>query len=206
MKINLLSSLMLKFRNCRYVCSANGKMWGIGEVMGASNSIYFKDMTCKKNTPDMQIYPKTFTQDCGSNILPKVNLKFYLECRWNFFNDGKRVATIRLRHNKTSHNKKWYEKLYSVNLFIRTWVILEFTNIILKKDGHEFINLGVLYWCLKDSYSSVDRILVHCMPANLFQVTQNLYQGSQDVGKLLSDICRRLKTYDVSKTVYSYCK
>lgn len=111
MKINLLGSLILKFRNCRYVCSTNGKMWGIGEVMGASNSIYFREscmyITCKTNTPEMQIYPKTFTQDCGSNILPKVNLKLFLECGWNFFNDGKGIATIRLGHSKTSNKTKW---------------------------------------------------------------------------------------------------
>ena len=82
----------------------------------------------------MQIYTKTFTQDCGSNILPKVNLQLFLEYGWNFFNDGKGIATIRLGHSQTSNKT---EKLYSVNLFIRTWVILEFTNIILKKDGHE---------------------------------------------------------------------
>ena len=76
--------------------------------MGMSNSIYFQEscmyMICKKNTPEMQIYPKTFTQDCGSNILPKLNLKLSLESGQNFFNDGKGIATIRLGHTKTSHN------------------------------------------------------------------------------------------------------
>ena len=54
----------------------------------------------------MQIYPKTFTQDCDSNILPKGNLKLSLECGQNFFNDGKGIATIKLGHSKTSHNTK----------------------------------------------------------------------------------------------------
>lgn len=79
-------------------------------VIGMSNSIYFQEscmyMTCKTKTPEMQIYPKTFTQDCDSNILPKVNLKLSLECGQNFFNDGKGIVTIKLGHSKTSHNTK----------------------------------------------------------------------------------------------------
>ena len=101
---------MLKFRNCRYVCTANGKMWGIGAVMAVSKFYLFPrelhEYDMQKNTPEMQIYPKTFTQDCGSDILPKVNLKLYLQCGWTFFNDGKGVATIRLGHSKISHNTK----------------------------------------------------------------------------------------------------
>ena len=92
------------------MCTANGKMWGIGAVMAVSKFYLFPrelhEYDMQKNTPEMQIYPKTFTQDCGSNILPKVNLKLFLECGWNFFNDGKGIATIRLGHSKISHNTK----------------------------------------------------------------------------------------------------
>ena len=56
----------------------------------------------------------------------------------------------------------------------------------------------------------MDRFLVHCMLGNLFQLSHTklmiFLPGSQDLGKLLPDICRCPKTYDVSKTVYSYFK